>query len=464
MLFSSSVFLLLFLPVVLGIYFNPWCKGRKFKNVWLLIASLIFYAWGEPLFIFLMLFSVIVNWALSLKMEHAVTYRKLLLLIAVIFDLGVLFVFKYLTFVLNTANTFMGDIFAVPQIVLPIGISFFTFQILSYMFDVYYQKVAAQKKLYKFALYVTMFPQLVAGPIVRYSQIAEEIDSRQENWDEISSGIIRFCWGLGKKVIFSNYMGILADNAFYLVEAGNVSVILAWVGAIAYTAQIYYDFSGYSDMAIGLGKVFGFHFQENFVYPYTAKSITEFWRRWHISLSTWFRDYVYIPLGGSRVSAARVIWNTFVVWLLTGIWHGANWTFIVWGLGYFLLLILERKLKLTEGIPYVGHLYTLFWVNILWVVFRADSLQQAVRYIGQMFGMGGHLCDATTIAALQGSGIVMLLAVVFCFPICRCFADRMKLKSEMRERIWAYSAIPIFILSVAKCVVSNYNPFIYFNF
>ena len=464
MLFSSSVFLLLFLPIVLAIYFNPWCKSRQFRNAWLLIGSLVFYAWGEPIFVCLMLLSIVLNWMISIKMERATTNRKAFMTTSVIWNLGLLFVFKYLSFTIKSLNYVMGDFFAVPQIALPIGISFFTFQILSYMFDVYYGKVEAQKRCYKFALYVSLFPQLVAGPIVRYSQIAEEIDNRQENWDGISTGIVRFCWGLGKKVIFSNYMGILADNAFYLSKEGNISAGLAWIGAIAYTAQIYYDFSGYSDMAIGLGRVFGFHFEENFNYPYVAKSITDFWRRWHISLSSWFRDYVYIPLGGSRVQASRVVWNTFVVWLLTGIWHGANWTFIVWGMGYFLLLMIERRLKLTDGIAYVGHVYTLFWVNFLWVVFRADSLSDAVQYISQMFGASGIFVDATLLAALRGSGAVLLLSILFVFPVGKWIADAMNVKEQLRKQLWAIAALPIFLLCVAKCVVSNYNPFIYFNF
>jgi D-alanyl-lipoteichoic acid acyltransferase DltB (MBOAT superfamily) len=464
MLFSSSVFILLFLTVVLGVYFNPWFRGRTFRNVWLLLASLVFYAWGEPVFVFLMLLSIVANWGISQKMGQGASHRKTLMTLAVIWNIGLLFVFKYLTFTLKSISMLCGAQWNIPVIDLPIGISFFTFQILSYMFDVYYGKVEPQRRCYKFALYVSMFPQLVAGPIVRYSQIADEIDNREENWDDISTGIVRFCWGLGKKVIFSNYMGVLADNAFDLAKNGTVSVVLAWVGAIAYTAQIYYDFSGYSDMAIGLGSIFGFHFQENFNYPYVAKSITDFWRRWHISLSSWFRDYVYIPLGGSRVSAAKVVRNTFLVWLLTGIWHGANWTFLVWGLGYFLLLMVERRLKTTGGIPYIGHLYTLFWVNLLWVVFRADSLPLAVQYIGQMFGAGGRFCDADTLAALQGSGIVLPLAILFSFPVCRFAADRLSVKKETREGVWAVLAVPVFILCVAKCVVSNYNPFIYFNF
>lgn len=464
MLFSSSVFLLLFLPIILLLYFNPWFRSRKFRNVVLLIASIFFYAWGEPVFVFLMLASIIINWLISLQIEKSVSAKKGWLILSVVLNIGVMFVFKYLMFAVENVNHIFGSNLAVPEIQLPIGISFFTFQILSYIFDVYYGNVSAQPKCYKFALYVSMFPQLVAGPIVRYSQIADEIDNRVETRSEFNGGIVRFCWGLGKKVIFSNYMGILADNAFYLAEQGDISVVMAWIGAIAYTAQIYYDFSGYSDMAIGLGKIFGFHFQENFNFPYVSKSITEFWRRWHISLSSWFRDYVYIPLGGSRVKAGRAVLNTFIVWLLTGIWHGANWTFIVWGLGYFVLLMFERKFKLTKGMKYIGHIYTLFFVNLLWVVFRADNLTLAGDYIAHMFGKSGVFLDASTMSCMRGSWFVLLLAMIFSVPVGDYVAEKFKIKENVRNNFRIGMALPIFIVCLAKCIVSAYNPFIYFNF
>lgn len=468
MLFSSSVFLFLFLPITLCIYYNPWTRNkrcnREFRNIFLLLASLFFYAWGEPVFVFLMLFSIIINWIISLQMEKEKAHKKVWLICSVVVNIGIIFYFKYLTFVLKNINYLVGGKWSIPEIALPIGISFFTFQILSYIFDVYYGKVGAQKKLYKFALYVAMFPQLIAGPIVRYSQIAEEIDSRQENRMDFNDGIIRFCWGLGKKVIFSNYMGMIADNMFYLSKQSEISVVAAWIGAFAYTAQIYYDFSGYSDMAIGLGKAFGFHFQENFNYPYISKSITEFWKRWHISLSSWFRDYVYIPLGGSRVSAVKVFWNTFLVWLLTGIWHGANWTFIVWGLGYFCLLMIERKLKLTDGIKGFGHIYTIFWVNLLWVIFRADNFALALKYISEMFGKSGVILGSEAVEAINGSWQLFVAACIFTLPISRWIADKLRLTEQCRKNIRSILALPIFILCVAKCVVSAYNPFIYFNF
>lgn len=464
MLFSSSIFLFVFLPIVLGGYFNPWIKMRKFKNIWLLVASLIFYAWGEPVFVFFMLGSIVVNWIISVIMERWEKYRKICLIIAVVVNVGSLFVFKYLNFTMNNLAVLFGTESTIPQITLPIGISFYTFQVLSYIFDVYNKKVSAQKHLYKFALYVSMFPQLIAGPIVRYSQIAEEIDHRVELRNEINEGLVRFCWGLGKKVILSNYVGILADNAFYLSQNGSLSAGLAWIGAIAYTLQIYYDFSGYSDMAIGLGQVFGFHFQENFNYPYIATSITDFWKRWHISLSSWFKDYVYIPLGGSRVGSLRVVGNTFAVWLLTGIWHGANWTFIVWGIGYFILLMIERQLKLTNGIKFWGHFYTLFWVIILWVVFRADNLLLAVKYISQMFGYRTALWNTDASRAIGGSGFVLFCAAIFSLPVLDKVCEIMKINQKMQKNFRAVLALPIFLICIAKCVISNYNPFIYFNF
>ena len=299
---------------------------------------------------------------------------------------------------------------------------------------------------------------------MRYEQIAYEIDHRQENMEDFSLGMTRFVYGLGKKVLLSNYMGTIADNMFYLSGNSNLSAASAWLGGIAYTLQIYYDFSGYSDMAIGLGRMFGFHFLENFNYPYVSKSITEFWRRWHMSLSSWFRDYVYIPLGGSREGVWKTYRNTFIVWLLTGIWHGANWTFIVWGLGYFVLLCVERLGGWTKGVRYVGHIYTMAAVILLWVVFRADSLSLAGRYIAQMFGAGGSFWDSTAAECLSGSYVMLALAVVFSCPVVRWFADKLKLQEQSRKNIAAIAAVPLFLLCIAKCMSSSYNPFIYFNF
>lgn len=463
MLFSSSIFLFLFLPIVIILYYSPWGKNRIYRNVLLLLASLFFYAWGEPVFVLLMLLSILLNWLIGLRMDKS-SRKKRWLVVSVVLNLSLMFVFKYLTFVLSNLDMVLHTNLSDISINLPLGISFFTFQILSYIFDLYYGNTKVQKRLYKFALYVSMFPQLVAGPIVRYEQIAYEIDHRKENMEDFSLGMTRFVYGLGKKVLFSNSMGTIADNMFYLSANGELSAGAAWIGGIAYTLQIYFDFSGYSDMAIGLGRMFGFHFLENFNYPYIAKSITDFWRRWHISLSSWFRDYIYIPLGGNRVSTGRAYWNTFVVWLLTGIWHGANWTFIVWGLGYFVLLCIERLGGFTKGLKYIGHIYTLAAVILLWVVFRADSLPLAGRYIGQMFGSSGILWDEAAADSLAGGWLMLLLAMIFSCPVVKLAADRLKMKEETRKNIAAVAAVPLFIVCIAKCLSSSYNPFIYFNF
>lgn len=445
------------------LYYIPFVKNRTYRNVVLLLASLFFYAWGEPVFVALMVVSIFVNWLIGLQMDHS-EKKKSWLVLSVVWNLALMFVFKYLTFVLSNMELLLHRDIVDLTIPLPLGISFFTFQILSYIFDLYYGKTKVQKKWYKFALYVSMFPQLVAGPIVRYDQIAYEIDHRQENLEDFSQGMTRFVYGLGKKVLLSNYMGVLADNMFYLSGEGSLSVGAAWIGAIGYTLQIYYDFSGYSDMAIGLGRMMGFHFLENFNYPYVSRSITEFWRRWHMSLSSWFKDYVYIPLGGSREGAAKTYRNTFFVWLLTGIWHGANWTFIVWGLGYFVLLCIERLGGWTKGIRYIGHIYTMAAVILLWVVFRADSLTLAVRYIGQMFGAGGALWDEAAASAFSGSILVLLAAAVLSTPVWKQLADRLHLSELTRKNVAAAAAVPLFLLCIAKCMSSSYNPFIYFNF
>ena len=445
------------------LYYIPFVKNRTYRNVVLLLASLFFYAWGEPVFVALMVASIFVNWLIGLQMDHS-EKKKSWLVLSVVWNLALMFVFKYLTFVLSNMELLLHRDIVDLTIPLPLGISFFTFQILSYIFDLYYGKTKVQKKWYKFALYVSMFPQLVAGPIVRYDQIAYEIDHRQENLEDFSQGMTRFVYGLGKKVLLSNYMGVLADNMFYLSGEGSLSVGAAWIGAIGYTLQIYYDFSGYSDMAIGLGRMMGFHFLENFNYPYVSRSITEFWRRWHMSLSSWFKDYVYIPLGGSREGAAKTYRNTFFVWLLTGIWHGANWTFIVWGLGYFVLLCIERLGGWTKGIRYIGHIYTMAAVILLWVVFRADSLTLAVRYIGQMFGAGGVLWDEAAASAFSGSILVLLAAAVLSTPVWKQLADRLRLSELTRKNVAAAAAVPLFLLCIAKCMSSSYNPFIYFNF
>jgi D-alanyl-lipoteichoic acid acyltransferase DltB (MBOAT superfamily) len=464
MVFSSTIFLFLFLPIVLIGYYNPFLKSRKFKNTFLLIASLIFYAWGEPLFVFVMVFSVFVNWLLALLMEKQdKKARKRFMIAAVVYDIALIFVFKYLSFVVkNLGLLIRNDNFSV-NIALPIGISFFTFQIMSYVLDVYYQKAEVQKNFINIALYVSMFPQLIAGPIVRYETVAREINDRTETTEDFTRGLSRFVIGLGKKLLIANYAGFIADGIF---EATSPSVASAWLGALAYALQIYFDFSAYSDMAIGLGKMFGFHFLENFNYPYIAASITEFWRRWHISLSTWFRDYLYIPLGGNRVSKRRLVFNLFIVWLLTGIWHGANWTFIAWGLFYFVLLIFERFTGFIKRLGVFGHVYALFFVIIGWVLFRSDSITSAFSYLGVMFGIGTiRLTDETFFMYLSNGKWILLAGIALSMPIASlCKTRLIKINARAYELISSLGLIVVFSIALLVCVKSTYNPFIYFNF
>ena len=388
MLFSSAVFIFLFLPLLIVFYFWAGKGSIKVKNFILLIFSLLFYTWGEGFLVLIMLAVVLINYIAGILIEKTTgTKRKLTLIISIILTLSFLFFFKYLNFTSNIICGIFNLDNKVPKIILPIGISFYIFQTLSYTIDVYRKEVACQKNFFYLFLYVSLFPQLIAGPIVRYKSIAEQIEYREENLLDIYDGIHRFIIGLAKKVILSNNVAFLADLIF---NNGANETVLAWVGAIAYTFQIYFDFSGYSDMAIGLGKIFGFSFSENFNYPYTSKNISEFWRRWHISLGTWFRDYVYFPLGGSRVkSKTRLIFNLFVVWLLTGLWHGANWTFILWGLYNLIFIIIDKltdKKKEHSKIFDIFRTFVTFIIVVIgWVIFRANNINDALNYIKMMF-------------------------------------------------------------------------------
>lgn len=375
----------------------------------LLLASLVFYAWGEPFFVWLMVLSILCGWQVGLRLEgeRQAGRRRLWLFLGAAFHLGMLFVFKYLTFAAQQLGILLQEDFSAIQLALPIGISFFTFQLLSYLLDVYYGKAPAQRNVLNLGLYIALFPQLIAGPIVRYADIEQEILHRQETRQDFTDGMIRFSYGLAKKVLLANYMAVIAMNTRLMAAQEPLSVTAAWLGAIAYTLQIYFDFSGYSDMAIGLGQMFGFHFRENFNYPYISRSVTEFWRRWHISLSSWFRDYVYIPLGGNCCSRGRLVLNLFIVWSLTGFWHGANWTFLFWWLIYFVLLVLEKFTGFAERLGLFGHVYTLLAVIMAWV------------------------------------------------------AKNWRLWQPMAEPCIAAA---LFLLSVIATVAGNYNPFIYFNF
>lgn len=485
MLFSSTIFIFIFLPTVLLLYYA--CKGhRKIQNIILCVLSLFFYAWGEPKFVLIMMCSIAMNWFFGLIVgrhrESGGNKLKLVIALDIVFNLALLFIFKYLVFTLNNINSLFSSNISVPDIALPIGISFFTFQAMSYVIDVYRGKGEAQTNILNVALYISFFPQLIAGPIVRYETIADQINNRQETVQDFSDGVARFIIGLSKKVIIANNAAIIADKAFEIAGGGaswfGVDIALssgmAWLGAIAYTMQIFFDFSGYSDMAIGLGKMFGFHFLENFNYPYISRSITEFWRRWHISLSTWFRDYVYIPLGGNRCSKARNIFNTFVVWLCTGIWHGANWTFIVWGLLYFALLMFERSTGLNKecknsasGI--LRWIYTLFFVIMAWIIFRADSLSSAIDYIGHMFNWSTYgMIDSPAIFYFQEYGIFLLAGIVFSTPVIPWIKEKLSSAGAAARTICdvlSFIAILLlFLISVSFMVKGSYNPFIYFNF
>ncbi len=464
MVFSSTVFLFLFLPITLIIYYNPIIKSKKFKNFFLLIASLLFYAYGEPVFVFFMLLSIVINYFLGIMVSKG-SNKKKYVTIAYIYNLSILFIFKYLTFTLQNIGLLINNNKIVIDIALPIGISFFTFQILSYVIDVYRKPESCQKSIINVALYVSLFPQLIAGPIVRYETVAKELTSRKENIDDFVNGVYRFVYGLGKKVLISNYVGLIADNIFYTVGVSSISVLTAWIGAIAYTLQIYFDFSGYSDMAIGLGRMFGFHFEENFNYPYISKSITEFWRRWHISLSAWFRDYVYIPLGGNRCSKKRHLFNLLVVWLFTGMWHGANWTFIVWGLFYYVLLVIEKETKIIDKLGKLSYLYTLLLVIIAWVIFRADNLAIGIKYIGYMFGLNTiSLVDNMAFYYIKNAGIIIIIGAILSTPIIKLIDSKVLINPSVKSVIKVIVTLGIFVFSILACISSTYNPFIYFNF
>ncbi len=469
MLFSSVIFIYLFLPCVLLVYYGLLRKNRNAQNIFLFLASLFFYAWGEPKFVLVMLLSIVCNWAFGLLVHSArqngsLKKARIILSLGCILNLSLLFVFKYLNFTLSNINSLFGTSF-VSDIALPIGISFFTFQAMSYVIDVYRAKGQIQKNILNVGLYIAFFPQLIAGPIVRYETVADQIQNRKETSEDFFSGFARFVAGLGKKVLLANTFAALADDIFALCVDKGVASLTAWLGAIAYSLQIFFDFSGYSDMAIGLGKMFGFHFLENFNYPYISASITEFWRRWHISLGTWFRDYVYFPLGGSRVkSKLRLIFNLLAVWLLTGIWHGANWTFVVWGLMYFVLLSLEKLFGLSQkgGIlkSILSRCYTLFFVIIGWVIFRADSLLHALLYIKSMFTFGA---DGVFLAYFSGSAVPVALGIILSTPLLKCISVRLGCNSFFAV-IRAMALVAVFVLSIASLVSSSYNPFIYFNF
>lgn len=466
MLFPSIPFLYYFLPAVILVYF---IAPKALKNTVLLIFSLIFYAWGEPKYIFLMIATVMVNYILGILIER---YRgkalsKVFVTLSVAATLAVLGYFKYADFIIKNFSAVTGISVSALNIALPIGISFYTFQILSYTIDVYRGSVKAQKNPISLGAYIALFPQLIAGPIVRYSDIEKQLVSRKHSFEKISVGIRRFVLGLSKKVIFANTLGELCE-AFML--SSEKSVMFYWLYAIAYTLQVYFDFSGYSDMAIGLGKIFGFDFNENFRYPFISGSISEFWRRWHISLGSWFRDYVYFPMGGSRVSRARLFLNIFTVWFLTGFWHGAEWNFIIWGL-YFGVLLVFEKYFLTgflKKAKVINHIYVIFFTLISFVIFNASGMGDAMRHVGGMFGIGtSGLVSADFWYNLRSYGLVIIIAILASTPIFVNLKNRL-CQNNMFNTAFEVLEIPVlvllFIISTAYLVDGTFNPFLYFRF
>lgn len=466
MVFSSTIFLCVYLPLVLlGYYICP----KKGRNLFLLIVSLVFYAWGEPKYVFLMIFSILINYVFGRLMDKnrgRQKRMKLLLVLSVVIDIGLLSVFKYTDFIITNVNAIFGANFDLLNIALPIGISFYTFQAMSYTIDVYRDDVRVQKNLIDFGMYITMFPQLIAGPIVRYADVQDQLADRSVTTADFSEGVMRFVVGLGKKVLLANQMGAVWSDIYAL--GGDVSALMAWTGAIAYTFQIYFDFSGYSDMAIGLGRMFGFKFPENFRYPYQSVSITDFWRRWHITLSTWFKEYLYIPLGGNRRGLARQALNLLIVWSLTGFWHGAGWNFVMWGLYYFVILFIEKLflLKALDKLPkFFRHVYALLLIIIGWVIFASDDVSVLLPYLGSMFGANG---------AVGGMDVYTLLTKAVLLIIC-CIAS-----TELPKKLFLSAAgamnekaaftlksvlmIALLALSMILLIGDSYNPFLYFRF
>ncbi|MGG7142762.1 MBOAT family O-acyltransferase [Clostridium nigeriense] len=466
MVFSSTIFIFIFLPIVLFTYY---VLGKKIKNYVLLIASLFFYAWGGVDYLKILILSIMINYIFGLlidKVRDNIKLKKIFLSMGVLINLALLFYYKYYDFFIENTNLVFNTNFKLKYIVLPIGISFFTFQGMSYIIDIYRKDGKVNKNPFAVALYISFFPQLVAGPIVKYKTVDDQIRNRREAVEDFSYGINRFVIGLAKKVMIADILGIMADNIFNLYYSG-IDTPTAWIGAICYTFQIYYDFSGYSDMAIGLGYMFGFKFMENFNYPYISKSITEFWRRWHISLSTWFKEYLYIPLGGNR--RGNVYFNLFVVFLVTGIWHGAAWTFVLWGLWHGLFILIERAINKREWyikIPTaIKYIVTMLIVILGWVLFRADSLEQAVGYIRTMFGMTnvGTLTFEYPYFINKKIVVWIIISALGSTPF---ISNKLKKYSGNKtfELLSTIFISLLFIVAIIFVVNSTYSPFIYFQF
>ena len=462
MVFTSINFLYYFLPTVLILYF---IVPKKYKNLLLLISSLLFYFYGEPKYIILMVIEIVLAYFEARLIEK---YKsKEIFIFSIFIHVLLLCIFKYTNFLITNINGIFNTNISLLNIVLPIGISFYTFQIISYLVDVYKEKVKAQKNFISLATYVSLFPQLIAGPIVRYETINDELDNRKQTFNDFSSGISRFIIGLSKKVLIANILGELC-NIFIL--SNEKTVLFYWIYGISYSLQIYFDFSAYSDMAIGLGRMFGFHFMENFDYPYISKSITEFWRRWHISLSSWFKDYVYIPLGGSREGTFKLIRNILIVWLLTGLWHGSEWTFVIWGMFIGILLVIEKLLlnKYIEKLPsIVRRIYTLFIIMISFIIFSGSNINESFNNIVGLFNFSNPFINKFTIHYLKDYGLVLIIAIFLSTPILKNTIIKLKENKKINNIINILVIIVLLILLVivtSYLIDSSYNPFLYFRF
>lgn len=471
MVFSSKIFLFYFLPAVLAGYYLL-KRNRTLSNLFLTVVSLIFYAWGEPKFVLVMMGSIVVNWLFGLwidRVRDRKGYAKGVIALMAVFNLGLLGVYKYLTFVMTNVKNWFGLGYTVPQIALPIGISFFTFQAMSYVIDVYRGDGRVQKSLMNVCLYISFFPQLIAGPIVRYQTVADEIMERHESLPDFTQGCQRFMVGLCKKLILANQLGLLVDNAFKL-QSTDLSVVSAWLAACAYLMQVYYDFSGYSDMAIGLGRMFGFHFLENFNFPFISKSVSEFWRRWHISMGSWFRDYLYFPMGGSRVkSQIRLLFNMFVLWFATGLWHGAAWTYVLWGVSFFVIQAIERYTGLGKCLekkhPIIGNIYAMIYVVVVTVLIRSEDLGVAWRFYGSMFGLNGAaLWDGTAGMMIREYGAFLLAGVICGLPVIQWLRSRVRVPDGVLRVVGGIALATLTVVALSYVIVVDYNPFIYFNF
>ncbi len=471
MVFSSITFLTLFLPCVLILYFLR--SSLRWRNGVLLAASLLFYAWGEPVWILCMIASVVINYVCAIAIEKAPTLlaRRTALVIGVIASLAALFYFKYAAFLLNSLTGLVGVQVKLPVLELPVGISFYTFQVLTYTVDVYRKKSPIQWNLAKLMLYISCFPQLIAGPIVQYTDVAKMLDERTSTLDSFTTGMKRFVVGLSKKVLIANTCGLILEKLPLVTADTSTSVLCAWYAAGLYALQLYFDFSGYSDMAIGIGRIFGFTFKENFNYPYISKSASEFWRRWHISLGAFFRDYVYIPLGGNRKGSVRTILNLLIVWMLTGFWHGASWNFVLWGLYYGILLILERFVmkKWLDQLPGpVAVAYSLVVVLVGWMIFYYTDLGCVGNHIGAMFGIGATgLTDAVTLAVIKKYTVLPLIAAIAATPVVPWLAGKIQPDSRLQGAVdlgTTFVLTGLLVLSVIFIVGQSYNPFIYFRF